>query len=646
MSKGTRILASIMFADIVGYTAMMQKNETEAKVLRDRFRKILDKKTLEHNGTIIQYYGDGCLCIYGSAVESVKSAVSIQESLLNDPKIPVRIGLHIGDIVYDDEGVYGDGVNLASRIESLSLPGSILLSDKINDELFSHPNIETISMGSFNLKNVSRPVEIFAVKSNKLELPSQSELKGRVADTKKSIAVLPFVNMSADPENEYFSDGITEEILNALVKVEELQVTARTSSFKFKGKSDDIREIGKQLGVQNILEGSVRKFGNKVRITAQLINSADGYHIWSETYSRSLEDIFEIQDEISNKIANTLREKLSDKDKNTHLVVAPTENIDAYNLYLKGIHHLGKWTPEGSEMGIKYFNDAIDLDSKFALPYSSLAFAYSMLGGMGQMTSKIAFEEADKNVRIALELDDNLPEAHVSKTLVCIFKDWNLPLAKKHIDKAIALSPGSGSIRHAAYLYFLCLQDYERAFEEIQLAMKLDPFSLPINSAFAEIYTYIKEYEEALTQYDRTIELDPNFRSAIHSKGFTYLLMGEFNKAIDTFNEYRKLLNDPLKGVTGLGAAYGAMGNITKAKEYLRILDQRLKRDKGLTLNSDYAVIYNAIEDYDKVIYHIEDGIKKGESVFFIMISPFFEKLREKDSYNKLVKKYFKPLLK
>ncbi|MCW8850413.1 MAG: tetratricopeptide repeat protein [Melioribacteraceae bacterium] len=642
MVTGTRILASIMFADIVGYTAMMQTNELNAKVLRDRFRKVMEEKTLAHNGTIIQYYGDGCLCIYGSAVESVKSAIAIQECLIIDPLIPVRIGLHIGDVVYDDDGVYGDGVNLASRIESLSIPSGILISDKINDELLNHPNIDTISMGIFDLKNVNRSVEVFAVMSNKLKVPSPRDLKGKLTDLKKSIAVLPFVNMSADPENEYFSDGITEEILNALVKVEELQVTARTSSFMFKGKNDDIREIGKKLGVQNVLEGSVRKFGNKVRITAQLINTADGYHIWSETYSRNLEDIFEIQDEISNKITNTLREKLTSKDKDTHLVIAPTANIDAYNLYLKGVHHLGKWTPEGSQIGIKYFNDAIKLEPKFALPYSSLAFAYSMLGGMGQMTSKIAFEEADKNVKIALELDNNLPEAHVSKALVCIFKEWNLPLAKKHVDQAIKLSPGSGSIRHASYLYFLCVQDYEKALEEIQLAIKLDPFSLPINSALGEIYTYMKNYSKALDQYDKTIELDPNFRSAIHSKGFTYLLMGEFIKSIETFNEYKKLLSDPLKGVTGLGAAYGSMGNIEKAKEFIAILDERSKRDKEVSLNGDYIVIYNSIGDYKKAFEHIEDGIKKGESMFFVMMNPFFEKLRKEERYHKLINKYFK----
>lgn len=642
MSNGTRILASIMFADIVGYTSMMQNNEFHAKELRDRFRNILEQKTLAHNGTIIQYYGDGCLCIYGSAVESVNSAISIQESLIIDPKIPVRIGLHIGDVVYDDDGVYGDGVNLASRIESMSIPSGILISDKINDELLSHPNIDTLSMGIFNLKNVNRPVEVFAVMSDKLKVPSPRDLKGKISDLKKSIAVLPFVNMSADPENEYFSDGITEEILNALVRVEELQVTARTSSFMFKGKNDDIREIGKKLGVQNVLEGSVRKYGNKVRITAQLINTADGYHVWSETYSRNLEDIFEIQDEISNRIANTLREKLSKKDKNDHLIIPSTQNIDAYNFYLKGLHQLWKWTPEGSQNAIKNFAAAVKLEPNFALPYSSLAFAYSMLGAMGQMNTKIAFSEAEKNANKALRLDENNSEAHVSKSLVSIFKDWDLELAKYHIEKAVKLSPGSGATRHAYYLYLICVQDLKSAKIQIELAQKLDPFSLPINSTLGELYIYSQEYDKAIEQLDRTIELDPSFRAAIHTKGFAYLWMGEYEKSIQVFEEYRKQVQDPLKGITGLGAAYAYMGAVEKANECLKILDKRVKRDKDVTLNSDYLLIYNALGNFDKAFEHLEDGIIKEESIFFVRINPFFEKFREDERYQKLLNKYFK----
>lgn len=642
MPDGTRILASIMFADIVGYTAMMQKNEKNAKIQRDKFREILENRSLEFRGTIIQYYGDGCLCIFGSAVESVKSAIAIQNDLLANQNIPVRIGLHIGDVVYDDEGVFGDGVNLASRIESMSVPGAILLSDKINDELASHPEISTVNLGSYSLKNVNRTVSIYAVNSENLQIPSPFDLKAKSIRKHQSIAVLPFVNMSTDPENEYFSDGITEEILNALVKINDLQVTARTSSFMFKGKNLDVREIGKQLGVENVLEGSVRKFGNKVRVTAQLISAADGYHKWSESYSRNLEDIFEIQDEISGKIANTLREKLTVKEKKDHLIVPPTQNIDAYNYYLKGLHHLWKWNPEGNKLAVEYFSKAVELEPNFVLPYSSLSFGYAMLGATGQITSKYAFEQAELNVKKALELDDSIADAHLAKTMVAIFKDWDLETAKYHIEKAVELNPGSGGVRHVYYLYYICTEDIDNAKKQIELAQKLDPFSLPINSALGELYVYNREFDKALEQLDRTIELDPSFRAAVHTKGFAYLWMGDYEKSIESFEKYRRMVADPLKGVTGIGAAYAFMGNREKALECIDILDKRKERDKDVSLNGDYLLVYNALGDFDKAFEHLEDGIINEESIFFVRINPVFEKLREDERYQKMLDKYFK----
>ncbi|MCP5102733.1 MAG: adenylate/guanylate cyclase domain-containing protein, partial [bacterium] len=276
-----RLLAAIMFTDMVGYTALMQENELQARISRDRHRKIQQEASSRHGGKILQYYGDGTLIIFNSAIEAVGCAVDIQTELQKTPPIPLRIGIHTGDIVYDEEGIYGDGVNIASRIEGLSTSGSVLISDKLADEIKNQPGFGFKSLGIFDLKNVKQPVEIFAVTNKGLSIPDAREIETRREEHIKSIAVLPFVNMSSDPENEYFSDGITEELLNALSKTDGLQVTARTSSFAFKGRNLDIREIGRQLGVKTVLEGSVRKAGRKVRITAQLISIADGYHIWS-----------------------------------------------------------------------------------------------------------------------------------------------------------------------------------------------------------------------------------------------------------------------------------------------------------------------------------------------------------------------------
>ncbi|HJW28301.1 MAG TPA: adenylate/guanylate cyclase domain-containing protein, partial [Saprospiraceae bacterium] len=305
-----RLLAVVMFADMMGFTALMQEDEQKAKFHKDRMRNILEQCIPFHHGKIIQNYGDGTLSIFNSAAEAVHCAIQMQLELQKEPKVLVRTGLHMGDVSFDEHNIYGDCVNLTSRIESLSVPGAVLISDKLRDEIKNQKDITAVSLGKFNLKNVKQPVEIFAVTNEGLVVPTSAQVGTKVG-SEKSIAVLPFINMSADPENEYFSDGIAEEILNALTHVDGLQVCSRSSSFTFKGKNKDARQIGGELGVASVLEGSVRRAGQKVRITAQLTNTADGYQIFSEVYDGSLDDIFKVQDEISQKIVTRLKENFA-----------------------------------------------------------------------------------------------------------------------------------------------------------------------------------------------------------------------------------------------------------------------------------------------------------------------------------------------
>lgn len=313
-----RQLAAIMFSDMFGYTALMQQNEQLAISKRKRLKEVLETSVTRYFGKVLQYYGDGALSIFNSAIDGVHCAMEVQQILQQEPKVEVRIGIHTGDITIDNQNIYGDGVNLASRIESLAVPGAIFISEKVFDDIKNQGSIAAREMGYFEFKNVISPMRVFAIANDGLVVPTRSELKGKTRHPKNRLAVLPFVNMSADAENEYFSDGITEELLNALTKVDGIQVISRTSAFAFKGKNTDVRDIGIQLNVDRILEGSVRKASFIVRITAQLINAADGYHIWSETYDRKLDNIFEVQDEISVIIANKLRENLADHEQKEH----------------------------------------------------------------------------------------------------------------------------------------------------------------------------------------------------------------------------------------------------------------------------------------------------------------------------------------
>ncbi len=581
MTQNIRQLAAIMFTDMVGYTALMQTDEVHAKRLRDRHRSVLQELIRKYHGLILQYYGDGSLSVFGSAIEAVECAIQIQLAMLREPVIPSRIGLNVGDIVYDDDGIYGDGVNIASRIESMAVPGAVLVSEKVFDEIKNHPEFPAVPLGKHKLKNVVRPVQIYALGSEGLFIPSTSQLRGTAELSKQSIAVLPFVNMSATKENEYFSDGICEEIINALSRIDSLQVTSRTSAFAFKGKNIDVRDIGKQLSVDKILEGSVRQAGKRIRVTSQLINTSDGYHIWSEVYDRDLEDIFAVQDDISRKITNSLREKLAITDKHDPMVVAPTENLEAYNDYLQGQFHFNLWNPGSANTAISYFHKAIKKQPDFALPYSGLASCYCFLGAVAFIPSDKAYPEAKKYYLKALELNPSLPEAHLSKAMTNYFYDWDWAGADESFKKAFLLNPGSADAHRYYAMFLMTIGKPQEALKYAQQAVVLDPLSLPANHILANAYVNMLQFDKAIDQYHKVLELNPAFWTSIYGLGWTYIQMGENDKATRTFEEMYKHHGQDLGGTTQLTYVYAKTGKTEQAMRYLAQMKEREKKQQS-----------------------------------------------------------------
>src|SRR5204863_5935013 len=369
----------------------------------------LEKLVQKYNGQVLNYYGDVSLCIFPSATDAINCSIDLQKEMKNEPVVPLRIGLHIGEVFFEDAKALGDGVNVASRVQSLGQENTILISGEIHDKIKNNSSFSTISLGQFNFKNVDKPLQIFALSNEGLTIPKRSTIEGKLkeknrkrpiiiattliilfftagffvyniffadktgSETKgQSIAVLPSTDMSPAKDQEYFSDGLSEELLNLLSKIQDLKVISRTSSFSFKGKDLDVRKIGENLGVANILEGSVRKSGNTIRITAQLIEVSKGTHLWSETYDRELKDVFALQDEISKMIVDILKIKLSGKQPN-QLAGSFTKNPEAYEDYLKGRYHWNTRTDEGIKKAIGYFQDAIKKDSNYAGAYSGLA---------------------------------------------------------------------------------------------------------------------------------------------------------------------------------------------------------------------------------------------------------------------------------
>ncbi|HWA05734.1 MAG TPA: adenylate/guanylate cyclase domain-containing protein [Ignavibacteria bacterium] len=600
-----RKLAAIMFSDMTGYTALMQQNEQLAKEKRRRLKDVLERTAAMHNGEVLQYYGDGALSIFNSAIDCIKCAIEIQQTLLMEPKVDLRIGLHTGDISMEDETIYGDGVNIASRIESLAVPGSVLISEKVYDEIKNQQNLSAREMGYFEFKNVIEPIKVFAVESSGLVVPARDELKGKTKQPANRLAVLPFVNMSADPENEYFSDGISEELLNVFSKVEGLQVTSRTSAFAFKGKNTDIRDIGLQLNVDRILEGSVRKSGNRVRITAQLINAADGYHIWSENFDRDLNDIFKVQDEISGIIVNKCRENLTVKEHGEKLVKAPVQNLEAYNLFLKGLHFYNKLTPGNFRKAIEFFEEAVTLEPDYAYAYAMAAEAYAFLGSTGQMQPDEAFGFVHKYADKALQLDNTLSAGYAAKGSAYLLYDWKWNEAHNSLKKAIELNPVATDAYQLMSFYYLISGKAGDAINVMEKALQVDPLSPIVNKSLVDAFLISGRADDALNQAEILLEMYPQMRAALELKGWCIGAKGDWKKAAEIFEEVRLTIDHPLKGFAPPGCAYAKSGEVNKAMECIAKIEEWQASEPGVVVDADLAMVWLSLSELDKGFYHL-----------------------------------------
>jgi adenylate cyclase len=635
-----RQLAAILFADMAGFTSLMQENEQLARLKRKRLKEVLDSTVERFHGKILQYYGDGSLSIFSSAIDSVHCAIDIQRQLQQEPKVELRIGIHTGDVTVEEESIYGDGVNLASRIESLAVPGSILISEKVFDETRNQENISTRELGYFEFKNVKQPIRIYAVANSGIVVPFRNELQGKTRQPSNRLAVLPFVNMSADPENEYFSDGITEELLNTLTRVDGLQVTSRTSAFAFKGKNEDIRNIAIQLNVDKILEGSVRKAGNRVRITAQLINASDGYHIWSENYDRNLTDIFEVQDEISSIIANKLQEKLAPVKKTAHLVKAPVKNVTAYTFYLKGLYYRNKLTPADFRKAIDCFEQAIALEPGYAQAYAMIASDWCYLGATGQTIPAKAFPIVHQYADKAIELDPSVAEGYIAKASAYLFYDWDWQKAYDDLQKAISLNPGAVEAYELLGYYYIIKGQKEEAVKVLEQAEQLDPLSPVISQTLGNMYIFAGRNDEAIRQADKLLEMHPRMRICIEMKGWANGMKGDWQTALGYFEEVHRLTNHPLKGLMPMGFAYGMLGEKEKALECIRKIEQRQVEEPEAVVDADLAGIWLSLGDLDKTFYYLNQCVdKRMGPLSFIIEYPPYRQIKSDPRYEELKKR-------
>jgi len=450
-----------------------------------------------------------------------------------------------------------------------------------------------------------------------------------------SLAVLPFANLSADKENEYFSDGLAEEIINALTRLPGMRVTARTSSFLFRGKEADVREIGARLNVANILEGSVRKAGSRVRVTAQLVSASNGYHLWSERYDRELTDVFAIQDEICQAIVDQLRIELVGSQP---LVKRYTENVEAYSLYLKARHQLHKYTPDGFAKAKGYYEQAIALDPDYALAWFGLASFYYHLGFFGSMPPKAAFGQCGQLTKKILELDEMLPEAHAMLGLLRVY-DYDWKGAEREFQRALELDPNSEDVWESYdYSYLVPMRRLDEAVAASRRALEKDPLRPFLQWRLGYRYYLTRQWERAIEQYRNALELDPHYIAAHGYMGFAHCLAGRFDEAVRAVEAVAKAGPNPSLGMAFLGYLYAVAGQTGEARKLIEELQELAQ--KAPVPASRFAWIYTGLGEVEQALDWLEKALEERDGfIIHLHVDPCWEVLRSHPRYQALLKK-------
>jgi adenylate cyclase len=539
-----RKLAAILAADVVGYSRLMGADEAGTLGALKRHREtIFDPAVAAHNGRIVKLIGDGTIVEFGSVVDAVNCALSVQRSSgsLSDagahqPTIVLRIGINLGDVIIENDDIYGDGVNIAARLEPLAEPGGICVSSIVNESVGNRIDVRFQDGGDISVKNIDRPIRVWKWHPGKMDAAvSWSNAANPTPSVEApSIAVLPFANMSGDPEQEYFSDGISEDVITDLSKIAGLVVIARNSSFTYKGRSVDIREVGRELGVRSVLEGSIRRAGNRVRITAQLIDATNGAHLWADRYDRDLTDIFAVQDDVTRRIVDALKVTLSPAEK-VRLADSGTPNIDAYDCYLRGreLLALNPKNRERFEQSTKLFMRALELDPGYSQAYASLSLAYNL----------------DYQNRWS---DD---------------PDNSLQLAKHNAEQAIEKDPKEPLARQVACWAAMFDKDLGRAKSEVDIALSLNPNSSGAYASLGSIHTYSGRPLEAIPALERATRLDPAFRPGhLHFLGMAYLLAGKYETAVAVLKERILLVPGTDFSRVLMASALGHLGDVDEAR--------------------------------------------------------------------------------
>jgi adenylate cyclase len=542
-----RKLAAILSADVQGYSRLMGDNEAETVRTLTAYREAIANLIQEYNGRVVDSPGDNILAEFISVVQAVECAVEIQKNLkawnseLSDErKMDFRLGINLGDVIEESERIYGDGVNIAARLEGLAEAGGICISGTVYDQVINKLDLKYEYLGEHSVKNITNRIRVFKIliqfeRCKGGEDPITKISEDLQMPDKPSIAVLPFDNMSGDPEQEYFSDGLTEDIITALSKVPRLFVIARNSTFAYKGNPIKIKQVSEELGVKYVLEGSVRKAGNRVRITAQLIDATVGNHLWADRYDRELKDIFDLQDEITMKILISLQVKLTEGEQ-ARVLGKGTENHEAYVKILQGREHIYLMNREGNSLARQSFEEAISLDPQYAVGYTYLAWTYvvELLAGFSE-SPDYSMSKAIELSQKALALDETLADAHaLMGSIYLAQQQWDKAVDEG--ERSVALNPNSADNIGVLGMTLNTLDRPEEAIPLFKRAMRLNPMPPDwLLESLAIAYRLTGRNDKAISMLEKILHRNPDYLGAWISLVGIYSALGrdeEVRKAV------------------------------------------------------------------------------------------------------------------
>lgn len=627
-----------MLTDMVGYSAATQRDERQALSLLREQERIVRPILNSYEGRTVKTLGDGFLVEFSNALDAVTCAVEVQKALhrrnsrSSAERIELRIGVHLGDVVHRSHDIFGDAVNIVSRIEPLADPGGVCVSQQVYDQVRNKLDSPFVSLGVPALKHIDAPIPVY-----RIALPSAHPLVPAPGKERPRVAVLPLANISGRAEDEYFADGITEELIQTLSKIAGLRVIARTSVMRFRNATSSPSDIAKELGATAVVESGIRKVGSRVRVTARLIDASNGETLWSNEYDEEVRDVFALQSDISHRIADALKVEILGGEQKV-LQRPITVDSEAHTSYLRGRYFLNRRTEESLHQALGSFHRALGKDPRLALAHAGIADAYSTLAWLEFLRPRYAFPRARTAALKAIALDPTLAEAHTSLGFIRFLYDRAWVEAESEFRQSIALNQNYPTAHQFYSDYLKAMGRLEEALSEVRRALELDPLSLGINTGLGHVLYLSRQYDQAISQYGKALALDPNFVQAHLWFGRPYLEKGMYDEAIEEVRTAVRLSKDSTMSLAVLGHAYASAG---RSREARNVLARLLKRGRTQYVPSYWiALIHVGLGDRDRAFDWLERANRERSAwLAWIKVEPRFDRLRSDPRFSRLLRR-------